>query len=134
VSGRKKSEQNDELKPRYKYTAVAIDYPRAKLYERINCRVDTMFNSGLIQEVQGLLNRGIDETYQCMQAIGYKEVIECLKNGKDESTMRDIIKQNTRHYAKRQQTFFKKLKGINFINVNKANAENVLELMNERQN
>jgi tRNA dimethylallyltransferase len=134
VSGRKKSEQNDELIPRYNYTAVAIDYPRAKLYERINCRVDTMFNSGLIQEVKGLLNRGIDETYQCMQAIGYKEVIECLKNGKDESTMRDIIKQNTRHYAKRQQTFFKKLKGINFINVNKANAENVLELMNERQN
>jgi tRNA dimethylallyltransferase len=133
VSGKKKSEQNDTLTPRYNYTAVAINYPRAKLYERINCRVDIMFNSGLISEVEGLLNRGINENFQCMQAIGYKEVVECLKNGQNESTMRDIIKKNTRHYAKRQQTFFKKLKGISWLSPENATAESVLELLDERK-
>ena len=132
VSGRKKSEQNDELKPRYNYLAVAIDYPREALYRRIDCRVDVMFNSGLVDEVKGLLSVGIDENCQSMQAIGYKEVIEGLKNGLNESTMRDIVKLNTRHYAKRQQTFFKKLKGIIWLKPEEANAKNVLRLLNEK--
>lgn len=132
VSGRKKSEQNDELKPRFDYLAVAIDYPREQLYRRIDCRVDIMFNSGLIDEVRGLLNVGIDKNCQSMQAIGYKEVLEGLKNGLNDSTMRGIIKTNTRHYAKRQITFFKKLKGIVWLKPEEANAENVLRLLNEQ--
>jgi tRNA dimethylallyltransferase len=130
VSGVKKSSQNDDMTPRYNYTAVAVDFPRATLYERINCRVDVMFNSGLIAEVKNLLDSGISENCQCMQAIGYKEVVECLKNGDNESTMRDIIKKNTRHYAKRQITFFKKLKGIVWLKPNEATADKVLELLN----
>lgn len=133
VSGKKKSEQNDELKPRYDYLAVAIDYPRSELYSRIDCRVDVMFNSGLIEEVKRLKSVGIDENCQSMQAIGYKEVLEGLKNGLNESTMRDIIKKNTRHYAKRQFTFFKKLKGIVWIKPEQSNnPKKVLELLNER--
>ena len=132
VSGKKKSEQNDELKPRYDYLAVAIDYPREALYRRINCRVDVMFNSGLIEEVKRLKSVGIDENCQSGQAIGYKEVFEGLKNGINESTMRDIIKKNTRHYAKRQYTFFKKLKGIVWLKPEEATAGKVLELLNER--
>ena len=133
VSGKKKSEQKDELKPRFDYLAVAIDYPREALYKRIDCRVDVMFNSGLIEEVKRLKSVGIDENCQSMQAIGYKEVLEGLKNGLNDSTMRDIIKKNTRHYAKRQLTFFKKLKGIVWIKPEQANsAKKVLELLNER--
>jgi tRNA dimethylallyltransferase len=131
VSGKKKSEQNDKLVPRYEYKAFAIDYPRSQLYDRINCRVDVMFNSGLIDEVKMLLSKGIDENYQCMQAIGYKEVAECLKNGKNESTMRDIIKQNTRHYAKRQITFFKKLPEIVWLKPSEATAEKIVEITND---
>ena len=131
VSGKKKSEQTDEMKPRFDYLAVAIDYPREALYAKINCRVDVMFNSGLIDEVKGLLDKGIDGNCQCLQAIGYKEVVDGLKNGLNESTMRDIVKQNTRHYAKRQRTFFKKLKGIVWLKPSEANAENVLRLLNE---
>ena len=67
---------------------------------------------------------------QCMQAIGYKEVLECLKNNKNESTMREIIKQNTRHYAKRQITFFKKLKNIVWLKPENASADIILELLN----
>lgn len=129
TTGKKKSEQNDELKPRYDYLAVAIDYPRDLLYSRIDCRVDVMFNAGLIKEVKNLLDSGVDENCQCLQAIGYKEVVEGLKNGLNESTMRDIIKQNTRRYAKRQITFFKKLKGIVWLKPSQANADYVLELL-----
>ncbi len=132
VSGKKKSEQKDELKPRFDYLAVAIDYPRDALYKRIDCRVDVMFNSGLIEEVKRLKNVGIDENCQSMQAIGYKEVLEGLKNGLNESTMRDIIKKNTRHYAKRQYTFFKKLKGIVWLKPEEATAKNVLRLLDEK--
>lgn len=133
VSGKRKSEQNDDkLKPRYDYLAVAIDYPREALYKRIDCRVDIMFNSGLIDEVKELNNVGIDEKCQSMSAIGYKEVLVGLKNGDNDSTMRDIIKKNTRHYAKRQHTFFKKLSGIIWLKPEEANVEMVLRLFNEK--
>ena len=130
-SGRKKSEQKDEMKPRYDYVAVAIDFPREQLYLRIGNRVDIMFNSGLVDEVKKLKSVGIDENCQSMQAIGYKEVLEGLKNGDNDSTMRDIIKKNTRHYAKRQHTFFKKLKGIVWVKPKDATSETVLRLLAE---
>lgn len=131
LTGKKKSEQNDGLKARYNYTAIAIDYPREELYDRINKRVDEMFDAGLVEEVQNLLSRGIDENYQCMQAIGYKEVVQCLNNGDLQSTMSDIIKQNTRHYAKRQLTFFKKLPKIRWIKPEEASADKIVEIFNE---
>lgn len=131
LTGRRKSEQKDEKKARYNYVAVAIDYPREELYKRIDSRVDIMFNLGLIEEVESLLASGVDENCQCLQAIGYKEVVEGLKNGDDESTMRDVIKRNTRHYAKRQITFFKKLEGIVWLKKEEATVEKVMELIND---
>lgn len=133
VTGRKKSEQKDELIPRYNYTAVAVDYPREELYRRIDCRVDEMFACGLVDEVRGLMRRGIDTNFMCFQAIGYKEVCEGLKNGLNDSTMRNIIKQNTRHYAKRQLTFFKKLQNIHWLKPQEATADKVLEILNDGQ-
>ena len=128
-SGLKKSEMNDGNKPRFSYLAVAVDFPREQLYARINERVDKMFKAGLIEEVKGLIARGIDENCRCMQAIGYKEVLKGLKNGYSQSTMRDIIKQNTRRYAKRQITFFKKLPNLVWLPPKEATAENVLSLL-----
>lgn len=130
TSGNKKSMQKDRLDSRYNYTAIAIDYPREELYKRIAERVDKMFADGLIDEVKKLLNFGINEEMQCMQAIGYKEVVFGLKNGDLNSTMRDIIVKNTRHYAKRQITFFKKLPGLIWLKPEEATADNVLELLN----
>ena len=114
-TGRKKSEQHDAPIPRYPYSAFAFDYPREILYDRIGRRIDGMLLHGLVSEVKGLLAAGIPENAQCMQGIGYKEVVECLKNGNQESIMRDIIARNTRNYAKRQLTFFKKLPELHFI-------------------
>lgn len=131
VSGKRKSEIVDKPIPKYNYIAVAVDYPRDELYDRINKRVDAMFSGGLVEEVINLINNGITAENQCMQAIGYKEVLECLNNSKKESTMRDVIKQNTRHYAKRQITFFKKLENIVWLKPSEATAETILELLNE---
>ena len=115
LTGRKKSEQHDAPIPRYPYSAFAFDYPREILYDRIGRRIDGMLLHGLVSQVKGLLAAGIPENAQCMQGIGYKEVVECLKNGNQESIMRDIIARNTRNYAKRQLTFFKKLPELHFI-------------------
>jgi tRNA dimethylallyltransferase len=125
LTGKKKSDYKDEMLPSVPYVAVAINFPREELYARIEKRVDRMFEEGLVDEVQGLLKNGISPQDQCMQAIGYKEVVECLKNGQNESTMRDIICKNTRHYAKRQITFFKKLPNLIWLDYKMANIKNI---------
>lgn len=115
LTGTRKSEQHDERIPRLPVLAVGVDYPREELYARIDARVDGMIKSGLVEEVEGLLESGIPENAQCMQGIGYKEVVEILKNTDLHSTMSDkinamsdIIKKNTRNYAKRQLTYLRK--------------------------
>ena len=85
-----------------------------------------MLSARLVDEVEGLYRSGIDEKCQCMQGIGYKEVLEYLKNKISYSTMSDVIKQNTRRYAKRQITFFKKLPHIVWLNPHADQKENVL--------
>ena len=115
LTGRKKSEQKDGAKARYPFEAVAFDFPREVLYERIGRRVDRMLEEGLVEEVRALLESGVPENAQCMQGIGYKEVVEYLKNGGLHSTMSDIIKQNTRNYAKRQLTFFKTMQNLHWL-------------------
>lgn len=128
LTGRRKSEQCDGFVPRRPYLAVAFDYPREELYSRINFRVDEMIRAGLVDEVRALYENGIDETCQSMQGIGYKEVLQYLKNEISHSTMCDVIKQNTRNYAKRQLTFFRKLPGIVWLD---PKAKNNLELVRE---
>ncbi len=115
LTGRKKSEQCDGDAPRYEFRAFAFDYPREALYGRINARVDGMIAEGLVEEVKGLLVEGVPENAQCMQGIGYKEVVECLKNKDNVSNMSDIIKKNTRNYAKRQITFFKRMQNLTWL-------------------
>ncbi len=132
VGGKRKSEINDCMRPRFEFVAVAVDYPREQLYERIDMRVDKMFEAGLVDEVRGLLARGIGADCRSMQAIGYKEVLEYLENGDMQCNVRDMIKRNTRRYAKRQITFFKKqLPGLITIGPEQANASFVLKLLND---
>lgn len=127
LTGIKKSAQADAPVPRFPYIAAAFAYPREELYVRINRRVDEMLAAGLVDEVEVLLAQGVDESCQSMQGIGYKEVVKYLKNEINYSTMCDIIKQNTRNYAKRQITFFKKLPGILWLDpYNKENMNIIL--------
>lgn len=127
LTGRKKSEQKDTLQPRYPYAAFAVGWEREALYERIAQRTQAMLDAGLVDEVKGLLAAGVPQDAQCMQAIGYKEVVECLKNQDSQSTMRDIILKNTRNYAKRQLTFFKKMPDLHWLTPS-APAEAIKEI------
>lgn len=130
LTGKKKSEQQDGFVPRFPYVAVAFGYDREELYARINQRVEQMLEQGLVEEVCALLDRGVNETCQSMQGIGYKEVLEYLKNNISYSTMRDIIQQNTRNYAKRQITFFKKFPNLIWLDPHaKDNVRKVMEAM-----
>ena len=113
-TGEKKSMQNDKAVPRYDYIAVTIDRDRKELYERIELRVDQMLKDGLIDEVKGLIEKGINKTHQCMQGIGYKEVYDAIISD-DFSSLEYLLKLNTRHYAKRQITFFKKLPNLKYV-------------------
>ncbi|MBD5636549.1 MAG: tRNA (adenosine(37)-N6)-dimethylallyltransferase MiaA [Clostridia bacterium] len=115
LTGKKKSEQNDKRIPRYPFVSFAFDYPREELYARIERRVDRMIEAGLVEEVKGLLQSGVPAEAQCMQGIGYKEVVESLKNNELQSTMSDVIKKNTRNYAKRQLTFFKRTENLHWL-------------------
>lgn len=115
LTGRKKSEQHDEKIPRFPFVSFAFDYPREELYARIEMRVDRMMEAGLVEEVKGLLESGVPKNAQCMQGIGYKEVVESLINNELQSIMSDIIKKNTRNYAKRQLTFFKRGENLHWL-------------------
>lgn len=92
------------------YNAVkfCITADREKLYERINLRVDKMFEKGLLGEVEALSKKGIDERYTSMQGIGYKEVLSHLRGELSLDECADLIKQSTRRYAKRQVSWFKR--------------------------
>ena len=129
VTGKKKSEQCDEPIPRFDFVCVSIGYPREQLYARIEYRVDQMFEQGLKQEVLGLLERGVKEDAQCMQGIGYKEIAEGLRLGVSDEEIKELIKKNTRNYAKRQITFFKRTQNHFVLSPNDATVENVMKLL-----
>lgn len=129
ITGKKKSLQNDTLVPRFDFIAVSIDYPRDVLYQRIDRRVEEMFENGLMDEVQTLKNESVSETMQCMQGIGYKEVLEGQKSGWSIEEIKELIKKNTRNYAKRQITFFKRMQNHIRLTPNDATAENVINLL-----
>ena len=112
ATGKNKTEQEAESRKnevKYDYKVFAINMDREKLYERINKRVDIMIEQGLIQEVEKLLEK-YDEFPTAMQGLGYKEVVEYLQGKISKEEMIDKIKMETRRYAKRQITWFKKNK------------------------
>ena len=112
ATGKNKTEQEAESRKngvKYDYKVFAINMDREKLYERINKRVDIMIEQGLIQEVQDLLKK-YDEFPTAMQGLGYKEVVEYLQGNISKEEMIDKVKMETRRYAKRQNTWFKKNK------------------------
>ncbi len=108
--------QEKLYEPYYKNTMIfGIDHDREVLYERINQRVDRMVESGLISEVQALMDRGCTLDHMAMQGLGYKEIIRYLNGNTTLEKALYIIKRDTRHFAKRQLTWFKRDKNIHWI-------------------
>lgn len=124
-TGKTKTELDIESKkePEYNYKMFAINMDRDVLYERINKRVDLMIEKGLIEEVKNIYEK-YNEFPTSMQALGYKEVVEYLEGKVTKEEMIDKIKMESRRYAKRQLTWFRKnketvwLDGQNTINNN----------------
>ena len=118
ATGKNKTEQEKESRkngPKYQYLLYGITMDREKLYDRINKRVDIMINDGLIEEVQNVVKK-YDEFPTAMQGLGYKEVVEYLNGITTKEEMIEKIKMETRRYAKRQLTWFKKCENIKWIN------------------
>lgn len=111
TSGRAKSEQADEQRREgpYHVLVYGLSLPREMMYARINARVDEMIRNGLVEEVKGLLDRGIEPRPEggAMQAIGYKEIVSALRGEMTMERAIDLIKQGSRRYAKRQWTWFR---------------------------
>ena len=129
LTGKPKSEQCDLPIPRFDFVAVSVAHDRQTLYNRINLRVNQMYENGLLQEVQALLDSGVDMDMQCMQGIGYKEIVDGAKQGLTNEEIKELIKKNTRNYAKRQITFFKRLENHVCLPPEQATADEVLKLL-----
>ena len=114
-NGCKKSDIKDDFVSKYDYYAYSIEHQRENLYSRINLRVDKMVENGLITEIENLLSNGVNKDCQCMQAIGYKEILDYFAGNIDLQSAIELIKLNSRHYAKRQITFFKKLPNVKHL-------------------
>lgn len=115
---------------KYDYKVFAINMDREKLYERINLRVDIMLEQGLIDEVKKLVEK-YSNFPTAMQGLGYKEVVEFLNKEISEEEMIDKIKQESRRYAKRQLTWFRKNKEIIWIDGLADRQENINLIINE---
>lgn len=100
----------------YEPILIGLDMDRDLLYERINTRVDQMIDDGLIEEVKSLYNRGFEHS-QAMRAIGYKELIPYLKSEQSLADCIEVLKRNSRRFAKRQYTWFKNKMDVNWYTI-----------------
>ena len=118
MTGEKLSEHNKRERERsspFDFAYFVLTMDRKKLYERIDKRADLMFDMGLVDEVKALMAKGYDKSLVSMQGIGYKEVIDYLNGKTSLEECIDIIKRDTRHFAKRQLTWFKREKVVTYI-------------------
>ncbi len=120
------SRHNEEQRAKdspYCYLYFVLNDERKQLYDRIDRRVDQMIRAGLVDEVRSLKARGLTENNVSMKGLGYKELFPYLDGKCTLSEAVEIIKRDTRHFAKRQITWFKRENGIIWINKNEFNYE-----------
>lgn len=108
-----KSPKNDKrAESKYEVLQFGLNWPKEKLFERIEMRVDEQLKRGLIEETKRLLQMGYDKTLPSMSSLGYKEIIKYLDGELTLPEVVELLKKNTRNYAKRQITWFKRDKNI----------------------
>lgn len=126
----KLEEESRKNKPEYEFLLFGLTMDREKLYERINLRVDNMLQDGLVQEVKELLNK-YEELPTAIQGLGYKEVVEYLKGDTSKEEMIEKIKLETRRYAKRQLTWFRKYNNLTWLNAQNDLQDNIRIILEE---
>ena len=119
LTGKKLSEHNEEQREKqspFNFLYIVLNDERAKVYGRINNRVDDMLREGLADEVRGLLAAGYTRELKSMQGLGYKEMADYLAGDCSYSEAVELIKRDTRHFAKKQLTWFKRERDVCEVN------------------
>lgn len=124
-------EETKKKESRYFPVMMAIDTNRAALYNKINMRVDMMIEQGLVDEVKRLCDMGYANAMLSMQGIGYKEILEYLRGEASLDEATEKIKLGTRHYAKRQLTWFNRDERITWIPYGDNLFEQAAELLSK---
>ena len=141
-TGQKISEHNRKERAKespYRYAYFVLTDDRARLYDRIDRRVDAMMEAGLLDEVRSLRDRGVKRTCTSMQGLGYKELYACLEGECSLDEAVRIIKRDTRHFAKRQLTWFKREQDVIWMDKGKFQQvegrilQEMLRCLKERQ-
>ncbi|WP_042274843.1 tRNA (adenosine(37)-N6)-dimethylallyltransferase MiaA [[Clostridium] dakarense] len=129
LSGKKMNDFSNDLKFNDKYEPIIIvlNREREHLYQRINKRVDIMMESGLIEEVKKLLSMGYTKDMISMQGIGYKEIIKYLEGEYELEEAIEIIKRDSRRYAKRQLTWFRRYENAKWFDLDSYTDSKVLK-------
>ena len=123
-TGKTMSEHNKNFRMMnndYNLSYIALNMERAKLYEKINTRVDIMMESGLTEEVKQIIQMGYNRDLTSLRAIGYKEIIAYLEDELNLEEAVELIKKGSRNYAKRQLTWFKRDNRIKWIDMDSYN-------------
>lgn len=110
--------QSSLKEKKYEFKQFGLNWNRELLYENINQRVDSMIENGLLDEVKNILEMGYDKNLNSLNTVGYKEIVQHLEGEISLERAIELIKRNTRHYAKRQMTWFRKDKRIHWFEVN----------------
>ena len=125
-TGEKISKHNEREKQKespYNFAYFVLNQPREVLYNRIDKRVDIMIEEGLVEEVTGLIEKGYGRDLVSMQGLGYKEIYSYLQNEMTLSEAIYILKRDTRHFAKRQLTWFKREQDVVWVDKEKLLTE-----------
>lgn len=123
----------------FRYRQIGLLWDRKTLYQNIEDRVDEMIDSGLVEEVSSILNSGYSKDLNSLNTVGYKEIIQYLDTEFSIDRAIELIKRNTRRYAKRQMTWFNADKRIEWSNINSKDdldilAEKIAKDIDERKN
>ena len=131
------NEKESQKESPYQFAYFVLNQDRKKLYERIDQRVDLMMEAGLLKEVQELKEEGYGKSLVAMQGIGYKEIYEYLEGSLTLDQAVDLIKKDTRHFAKRQLTWFGREKDVIMIQKEQFETEeeilqHMLEILKQK--
>ncbi|MBR4341593.1 MAG: tRNA (adenosine(37)-N6)-dimethylallyltransferase MiaA [Lachnospiraceae bacterium] len=130
LTGNRLSEHNEEQRERtsrFNFLYCVLNDERVKIYGRINTRVDEMLRQGLADEVRNLLAEGYSRDLRSMQGLGYKEMADYLSGDCSYAEAVELIKRDTRHFAKKQLTWFKRERDV--CEVNRSNFNNKKEML-----
>ncbi len=120
------SEQAGKSETPYQCKIICLNMDRRKLYERINKRVDIMVENGLVEEVENLLKCGYSSQLKPLQGLGYRQIIDYLQGNTTLLEAVEIIKRDTRRFAKRQLTWWRHHPTVQWLNKDEFAKENEL--------